>query len=219
MNRQELSSNRSMFTGIIEEIGAISRRSGADVTILAKTVLEGLKPGDSIAVDGVCLTVVSLDSESFVVQLSPETIDRSTLGQLRPGYAVNLERAMALGDRIGGHLVQGHVDGIGRVHSVHPQGEFSLWRFQAPADVAKYLVSKGSVAVNGISLTVVDPVRDTFGVAIIPATLEKTTLTGKRSGDPVNIEADMIGKHIYHYLHQGASGGITSEFLSRHGFA
>lgn len=208
-----------MFTGIIEEVGAVSRKSGANMTILAETVLEGIQHGDSIAVNGVCLTAVAFDAESFSVQVSPETFERSTLGSLKPGDGVNLERAMAVGDRIGGHFVQGHVDAVGRVHSVQNQGEFALWRFQAPPDVAGYLVPKGSVAVDGISLTVVEPMADTFGVAVIPATLEKTTLSKRRPGDAVNLEADMIGKHIYHYLNRQSRGDISVETLARHGFA
>ncbi|MCC6698605.1 MAG: riboflavin synthase [Candidatus Hydrogenedentes bacterium] len=208
-----------MFTGIIEEVGAVSRRSGSDMTIMAKIVLEGVQEGDSIAVNGACLTVVSFSHDSFVVQMSPETLERTTLGSLRPGDAVNLERALAYGGRMGGHFVQGHVDGVGRVHSVQNQGEFSLWRFQAPAEVARYLVPKGSVAVDGISLTVVEPMGDTFGVAVIPATIEKTTLSSKRAGDPVNMEADMLGKHILHYMKQMTRGSLTLEKLKKHGFA
>ena len=207
-----------MFTGIIEEVGAISRRSGSDITILAKTVLDGVREGDSIAVNGTCLTVVSHDAESFVVQVSPETYKRTTLGGLKVGDAVNLERALAAGARIGGHFVQGHVDGVGRVHSVKPQGDFALWRFQAPTEVARYLVQKGSIAIDGISLTVVDPVGDTFDVAIIPATLQKTTLSSKRPGDPVNMEGDMLAKHIFQFM-KNMSGGVTIDKLKRHGFA
>lgn len=209
-----------MFTGLIEEVGAVSRRSGADLTIMAEVVLDDLKVGDSVAVDGACLTAVSVQADRFVVQMSPETLERTTLGNLKPGDAVNLERAMTLASRVGGHFVQGHVDGIGRIHSVTPQGEFALWRFQAPEDVARYLVPKGSVAVDGVSLTVVEPAGDTFGVAIIPATLEKTTLPAKSPGDPVNLEADMLGKHIYQYLNRTREGGgLTRETLARHGFA
>ncbi|HOJ34718.1 MAG TPA: riboflavin synthase [Candidatus Hydrogenedentes bacterium] len=207
-----------MFTGIIEEIGVVSRRSGSDLAILAKTVLDRLQEGDSVAVNGVCLTVVAINDEGFVVQVSPETMECSTVGMLRPGDAVNLERALAFGDRIGGHLVQGHVDGIGRVESVRPQGQFSLWRFRTSSDIARYLVPKGSVAVDGISLTVVEPQGDTFAVAIIPATIERTTLRNKRPGDLVNIEADLIGKHLYHYLMRGKESGLTLDFLASHGF-
>lgn len=208
-----------MFTGLIEEVGAVARRTPSSLTIMAKVVLEGMKEGDSVAVDGACLTVVDFDAHGFTVQTSPETVERTTLNSVRAGAAVNLERAMTLGTRIGGHLVQGHVDGVGRIHSVTPQGEFSLWRFQAPADVAKYLVPKGSIAVDGISLTIVEPMGDTFGVAVIPGTIQATTLAGKRPGDAVNLEADMIGKHIYHYLKNAPGGSLTRELLERHGFA
>lgn len=209
-----------MFTGLIEEVGAVARRSGDELTLVAKAVLEDLAPGDSVAVDGVCLTATTLTDSTFVVRVSPETFERTTLSRLRAGDAVNLERAMALGERMGGHMVQGHVDGVGRILSIHPQGQFALWRFQAPAEVARYLVPKGSVAVDGISLTVVEPEGDTFGVALIPTTLQQTTLGRKRPGDAVNLEADMIGKHIYHYL-KGLSGGggLTLDKLSRFGFA
>jgi len=208
-----------VFTGIIEEVGAVSRRSGSDVTILAETVLDGLQLGDSIAVDGVCLTVAHLAKDSFTLQLSPETLSRSTLGNLKPGAAVNLERSMTPASRFGGHFVQGHVDGVGRIAAVKHQGDFSLWTFQAPADVAKYLVPKGSVAINGISLTVVDPRGDSFDVAIIPVTVKKTTLGSKRAGDAVNMEADMLGKHIYHYMQQTNRGAATLDSLKRQGYA
>lgn len=211
-----------MFTGIIEEVGAVSRRSGADLAIVAKVILDDVKPGDSVAVNGVCLTVAAIGESHFVVQISPETAQRSTLARLRPGDAVNLERAMAAASRFGGHLVLGHVDGVGRVKSVESRGEFSMWRFSVPSDVARYLVPKGSVAVDGISLTVVDPEGDSFSAAIIPTTLARTTLGLRRAGDAVNIEADVIGRHIYHYirgLHDASKGSMTLDFLSRHGFA
>ncbi len=209
-----------MFTGIIEEIGAVSARNGAKVTILAQAVLVGVQLGDSIAVDGACLTVTSFDAESFSVQISPETFARTTLGRLKPGEAVNLERAMQLGGRLGGHFVLGHVDGVGKVDKVRDQGEFQVWSFRAPEEVAKYLVPKGSVTIDGISLTVVEPAGDAFAVAVIPATLAKTTLSRKRPGDAVNMEADMIGKHIFHYLKRGGGkGGITADLLAQHGFA
>jgi len=209
-----------MFTGLIEEVGAVSRRSGADLAILARVVLDDLKPGDSVAVDGACLTVASVNENGFVVQASPETFSRTTLAQLKPGDAVNLERAMKAGDRFGGHFVLGHVDGVGRIAGIKDQGEFSLWRFQAPSEVARYLVPKGSVAIDGISLTVVEPAADTFGVAIIPTTLKATTLGTKRPGQAVNLEADIMGKHIYHYVKGNNSGpSMTVEFLARHGFA
>lgn len=210
-----------MFTGIIEEVGAVVRRSGADLAVMAHKVLEDLKLGDSVAINGACMTVAALNGETFVVQVSPESQSRTTLGRLRPGDAVNLERAMPATGRFGGHFVSGHVDGVGRVASVQDQGEFALWRFNAPSEVARYLVPKGSVAVDGISLTIVEPAGDQFGVAVIPTTLANTTLHGKRPGDSVNLEADVIARHLYHFLKNSGSqnGGITMDFLARHGFA
>jgi len=208
-----------VFTGLIEEVGAVARRSGADVAIIAKVVLDDLKPGDSIAINGACLTVAAIHGDTFVVQTSPESLERTTLGRLRPGDAVNLERAMPAGGRFGGHFVLGHVDGVGRVAGIERQGEFSLWRFQAPPDVARYIVPKGSIAVDGISLTVLEPAGDTFGVAVIPTTIAQTALASKRTGDYVNLEADVIGKHIYHYLSNISSGSITRGLLRRQGFA
>jgi len=208
-----------MFTGLVEEIGVISRKSGPDLAILARTVLDDLNTGDSIAVDGVCLTVTALRDDGFVLQVSPETLARTTLSQLKVGDAVNLERAMRVDERFGGHFVLGHVDGVGRVVSVQDQGEFSLWRFRAPSDVARYLVPKGSVTVNGTSLTVVEPAGDTFGVAVIPETLKRTTLGNKRPGQAVNLEADVIGKHIYHYLKGvGPARAGMPEFIPGRGF-
>ncbi len=189
-----------MFTGIIEEVGAVSRRSGAELAILCEKVLDGVSIGDSIAIDGACMTVVEFTENSFIVQVSPESYERTTLGTFKPGDAVNLERAMAAGDRFGGHFVLGHVDAVGRVAKVEPQGEFQMWTFNAPEEIARYLVPKGSVTVDGISLTVVAPTKDSFAVAIIPETLKKTKLHTKGPGDPVNLEADVIGKHILHYM-------------------
>lgn len=207
-----------MFTGIIEEIGVVSGRNGAVLTILAKSVLNGIAHGDSIAIDGACMTVVEFTDTSFRVQVSPESFAKTTLGELKPGDAVNLERAMAASDRFSGHFVQGHVDGVGRVERVQPMGEFQMWSFQAPAEVAKYLVPKGSVTIDGISLTVVNPRGESFDVAVIPETLRRTKLHTRKAGDRVNMEADVLGKHIYHYIREGG-GGISKESLARHGFA
>lgn len=207
-----------MFTGIVEEIGAVARRSGAELAILADNVLGDLKEGDSVAVDGVCLTAVAFFPKGFVVQVSPETYTRTTLGRLKPGHAVNLERAMRADGRFGGHFVLGHVDGVGRVVSVRDQGEFSLWQFNAPDEVSRYLAPKGSIAIDGISLTLVAPERNSFGVAVIPATLRNTTLGTRRPGDLVNMEADILGKHVRHYLNLDAGKGLSADFLARHGF-
>jgi riboflavin synthase len=208
-----------MFTGIIEETGRVARLSGAELVIEAGLVLDDLAEGDSIAVNGACLTAVTFDRRSFRVQVSPETFQKTTLGRLKSGDRVNLERAMLPTRRFGGHFVQGHVDGVGQVTGVDDQGEFQLWHFRAPQEVARYLIPKGSVAIDGISLTVVDPVADVFSVAVIPATLEKTVLPCRKPGDPVNMEADMIGKHIYHFMHHGKKERISMEFLEKHGFA
>lgn len=209
----------SMFTGIVQEIGQIASLRGALLSVRGSKVLHLLKEGDSIAVDGACLTVVGFDAATFSVQVSPETFRRTTLGKRAAGDRVNLERAMAVGDRFDGHFVQGHVDGVGLVTNVVPEGEFQRWTFQAPEAVAKFLAPKGAVAIDGISLTVIDPQADSFEVAIIPATVEKTTLQHKKPGDAVNMEADIIGKQIYHYLHREAESGITMEALKRYGFA
>jgi riboflavin synthase len=207
-----------MFTGIIEEVGAVARRSGHELAILAEVVTEDLRVGDSVAIDGACMTAVAVEKDRFVVQVSPESFKRTTLGAFRPGHAVNLERAMSANGRFGGHVVQGHVDGVGRIESVTPQGNFALWKFWAPDDVARYLVPKGSVCIDGISLTVVEPEGNTFSVAVIPETLTKTKLPAKGKGSEVNMEADIFGKHIYHYLKGGEQNGISRDFLAQHGF-
>lgn len=207
-----------MFTGLIEDIGVVSRRSGADLAILSKKLLDDLKEGDSVAVNGACLTVAALTSEGFVVQVSPETYAKTTLGTLKPGHAVNLERAMRADGRFGGHFVLGHVDGVGRVVSIRPQGDFTLWTFQAPEEVYHYLAPKGSITIDGISLTVINPEKDSFSVAIIPVTIEHTTLSLRKAGDQVNMEADVIGKHVRHFMKNDATSGVTTDLLARNGF-
>lgn len=208
-----------MFTGIIEEIGRVGSLRDSDLVIQSSLITQDLAEGDSVAVNGACLTAVSFDKKSFRVQVSPETFEKTTLGRLKAGERVNLERAMTPTRRFGGHFVQGHVDGVGEVTGVDNQGEFQVWHFRAPRHVAQYLIPKGSVSVDGISLTVVNPVADVFCVAIIPATLEKTVLRDRKPGDAVNLEADMIGKHIYHFMQQGKKEPISVDFLKRHGFA
>jgi len=234
-----------MFTGIIEAIGTVRectrKPGGAWAHIGAGPLAEGLRAGDSIAVDGACLTVTALRGDGFTCDLSAETLDRTTLGTLRAGSRVNLERPLRLGDRLGGHLVSGHVDAMGEVSGRIPQGDGEFWRFRFPQDLAPLLVMKGSIAVDGISLTIAELSRDTFGVALIPHTLHHTTLGGKRAGDPVNLEADLLGKHIARLLALRAGGpslragglsepeagrsdsagqrGLTLAFLEEHGFA
>lgn len=216
-----------MFTGIIEAIGTVREftrtPSGAWAHIQASPLAEGLRVGDSMAVDGACLTVTMLKGTGFTCDLSAETLDRTTLGALRVGSRVNLERPLRLGDRLGGHLVTGHVDGVGQVAGRTPQGEGEFWRFRFPQDLAPLLVMKGSIAADGISLTVAELSRDTFGAALIPHTLRQTTLGTKHPGDPVNLEADLLAKHMARLLagrtDTKGQGGLTLAFLEEHGFA
>jgi riboflavin synthase len=192
-----------MFTGIVEEAAAVQalelggpRVAGGRLSIRPRRVLDGLKPGDSIAVNGACLTVVCRDGESFSVDLAPETLRRTNLGSLVPGATVNLERPLALSDRLGGHIVQGHVDATGKVQSARPQGEFLLMGFRAPKRLMPYIVEKGFVAVDGISLTVVKKGASSFTVSVIPYTRDNTALRERRVGDLVNLEVDILAKYV-----------------------
>ena len=178
-----------------------------------------IKLGDSIAVDGACLTVTGIQPQGFSVDVSPESLQRSTLGKKRAGDRVNLERALRLCDRLGGHLVSGHIDGLGVLSSREKSGEFIRLVFSAPEQLLKYIIEKGSVAVDGISLTVNTVTGRDFSVMIIPHTLEKTTLAGKGSGDQVNIENDLIGKYVEKLMGKRDAGqGITLDFLAKHNF-
>jgi len=193
-----------MFTGLIEDvgrIGALRFNSGSAVlTVKTKLPLRRMPLGASVSVNGACLTVVKKLSGAFTVDVSPETLARTNLGTLSLGSLVNLEQPMRLQERLGGHLVTGHVDGIGKVASIRTQGEFTMFNFSVPARLGALLVSKGSVAVDGVSLTVNDCRRDRFSVAIIPFTLQHTNLQGRRVGDKVNIETDLIGKYVHSFL-------------------
>ena len=193
-----------MFTGIIEELGKVrsveERGDNARIVIEAHTVVEGTNQGDSIAVNGVCLTALDLHRDSFAADVSKETLSRSTLGSLKPGVAVNLERSVTPATRLGGHIVQGHVDARGELLSVEDHGESWTVRFRFPREVARYLVFKGSVAVEGISLTIAELADDYFEVAIIPKTWEVTNLSRLQVGDPVNLEVDVIGKYVERLL-------------------
>jgi riboflavin synthase len=184
-----------VFTGIVEELGAVESRDGARVRIRAGEVLAGAGLGDSIAVDGCCLTVVALGEGWWEADVSDETFARTSLGSLGPGRAVNLERPVRLADRLGGHLVQGHVDAVGEV--VEPVPDL---RVRVPAGLARYLVEKGSIAVDGVSLTVVDVLDDGFTVAVIPHTAAVTTLGARRPGDLVNLEVDVVAKYVERLL-------------------
>ncbi|MDE0333103.1 MAG: riboflavin synthase [Nitrospinae bacterium] len=216
-----------MFSGIIEAIGAICSlrkdSKGARITIEAPSVLDGVRLGDSIALNGVCVTVVDFDDTNFEADLSVETLRRTNLGELAVGDRCNLERAMALGERLGGHLVSGHVDGVGRIRNRKKEGD-SIWlTFEAPVEVMRYVVYKGSIAVDGISLTVAACDNQTFSVSIIPHTSEQTTLIEKEDGAAVNLEADLVGKYVEKLLVPHAEsisqGGVTMEKLREQGYA
>lgn len=197
-----------MFTGIVEELGEIvalePAGDAARVTVRGPVVTRDAVHGASIAVNGVCLTVVEVDGDAFTADVVQETLDRSSLGALGPGSRVNLERPVRLSDRLGGHLVQGHVDGVGRLISRQPGERGDVVVFSLPPELSRYVVEKGSIAVDGVSLTVVEAGGDRFSVALIPATLQTTTLGLKRPGDPVNLEVDVVAKYVERMLGERA---------------
>ncbi len=203
-----------MFTGIIEDVGEVHRwqmqRGGGTLTLSTRLPLRELEMGSSIAVNGTCLTVVEKARERFSVDVSPETLERTSLKQLRRGSPVNLERPVRLSDRLGGHLVTGHVDGVGIIREIRKNGKFIFFSFRVPAALGPLLVTKGSVAVDGISLTVNECEKQRFSVAVIPFTLKHTNLLGRRVGDKVNIEADIIGKYVQRLLESGSRSRGTS---------
>ena len=183
-----------MFTGLIEDLGTVAEMRGARLTV--QTRFDDLKHGASVAVDGVCLTVVDLAPGRFTADVSAETLQRSTLGSLKAGARVNLERPMALGERLGGHLVLGHVDGVGEIVSRQTIGEGVRVELRVPRDLASLVVEKGSIALDGISLTVNEVEKNRFGINIVPHTLTHTTLGAKKPGDRVNLEADVFARYI-----------------------
>ena len=192
-----------MFTGLVEEVGRVSSIEAGEMLrleIAARRVIGGTRPGDSVSVNGACLTVGEADGRALTFFAMPETLRRTALGTLREGSSVNLERAMASGERFGGHIVQGHVDGVGEVLGVRPEGEAEIWEFRAPEAVLRYCVEKGSICVDGISLTLVTVGEGSFTVSILPQTRANTNLDGLRTGDGVNLEADVIGKYVERLL-------------------
>ena len=215
-----------MFTGIIEEVGhadALSRRgTSAVLEVLATRVLEGMQLGDSIAVNGVCLTVRRQSSGRFQVELSEETLNRSSLGSLKGGTLVNLERPLLATSRLGGHFVQGHVDAVGKVLTIRTDGEFAVWKFLLPDSIERFVVEKGSIAVDGISLTVASLTSKAFEVALIPHTLENTNLRSRQIGDEVNLECDILAKYVESMLKERkdrpAKSQLTEEYLKERGF-
>jgi len=211
-----------MFTGLIEEIGRIDairdNPSGRQLTICARQVTENLKVGDSLAVDGVCLSVIACDPQRFTVQAVSETLERSTLQSCAPGRPVNLERAMAAQGRFGGHFVQGHVDGVGSIVSRQPKGQAANIGIEIPPELARFTVPKGSVAVDGISLTIAQSSGVVITIAVIPLTLNETTLGLKRVGDPVNIEVDLIAKYVQRLLSGEGNDQPLTEKIRRWGY-
>ncbi|WAX81091.1 riboflavin synthase [Streptomyces sp. KMM 9044] len=199
-----------MFTGIVEELGEITAVETLDdacrFRLRGFVVTEGAKHGDSIAVNGVCLTVVDHEGDEFTADVMAETLNRSSLGFLAVGSRVNLERPMALGTRLGGHIVQGHVDGTGRILEREPSENWEIVRISLPAELSRYVVEKGSITVDGVSLTVVAAGQDFFTVSLIPTTLALTTLGLKQSGDPVNLEVDVIAKYVERMVGDRATG-------------
>jgi riboflavin synthase len=198
-----------MFTGLVEDAGTVKVLRKGDrslvLTVATGLALGGMKLGASIAVNGACLTVVKKGRGEFTVDVSPETLRCTNLKDLRAGSSVNLERPMRLGEQLGGHLVTGHVDAVGRVAAIEKKGEFTIFSFNLPAKLASLLVPKGSVAVDGISLTVNDCGKGRFSVAIIPFTLRHTNLRTRKVGDRVNLETDLIGKYVHSFLAQRGS--------------
>lgn len=213
-----------MFTGIVEEVGRVASVTplvaGVRLAVSCRVVLDGTAVGDSVCVSGVCLTATAVARDSFSADVSPETLRVTTLGARKPGDPVNLERAMALGDRLGGHLVTGHVDGLGRLRRVTPAGEATEVWYDAPPEVLRLCVTKGSIAVDGVSLTVNALDKTGFSVMIIPHTADHTTLLDAAPGAPVgtavNLEADLIGKYVARLMEgRDEGGGLTTEALAR----
>lgn len=208
-----------MFTGLVEALGTVrslrSDGAGRQLCIAAPEITSELALGDSVAVNGACLTVVEHDATTCRFQVGPETLLRTNLGELAPGDRVNLERSLRVGDRLGGHLVQGHVDGVGRVAERVPQGDWELFWFACPTALAAQMVPKGSVAVDGVSLTLVDVAAERFSIALIPHTLAHTTLGFKGPGAAVNLETDLLAKYVWKCL---GAGGVTVASLREAGF-
>lgn len=216
----------ALFTGIVEELGTVSRIAmgahSAVLTIEAKLILDDLKIGDSVAVNGICLTATSVGPKGFTADVMHETLNRSSLGGLRQGAHVNLERAMAAGGRFGGHIVSGHVDGTGRIRSVKKDDNAVWYTIEAGPEILRYVVEKGSITIDGISLTVASVSHDSFSISAIPHTVAVTLLKEKGVGDTVNLENDIIGKYVEKLLSPAQEAkkksSIDREFLAKYGF-
>lgn len=211
-----------MFTGLIEEKGKVIRvesaSGGSRLAVEARVVADGTKVGDSIAVNGACLTVIQAASSALTFDAVRETVERTTIGRLRPGDSVNLERPMRAGDRFGGHIVLGHVDGIGVIREIRKAGTETTFRFEAPPEIVQFVVEKGSIAVDGISLTIADLGPEWFTVAVIPHTLASTTLGEASVSGSVNLETDIIGKYVFRFVNKSAGDGRLLGKLAEGGF-
>jgi riboflavin synthase len=215
-----------MFTGIIEETGIIKTikniRGGKRIVLSANRVLEDLRIEHSIAVSGVCLTVVDCSNSSFSVEAVGETLDKSTIGKLKQKQRVNLERAMSLNARLGGHLLQGHVNGVGRIDKIRQRGDNWFFEIKIPEDLKKYVIPEGSIAIDGISLTIATLEDTRVGLSIIPYTYQNTTLNQSKPGDDCNIETDIIGRYVenllFHKKKEEKNNRITTEWLKSQGF-
>ena len=229
-----------MFTGLIAELGTVERlaegSTSCQLTVRAQKILPGVKIGDSIAVNGVCLTVVHLQGNRFTADVMPETVRRTTLRQLQPGDRVNLEKALRPADGLDGHIVQGHVEGVGTIREISPEGNALAYRIETPKELLRYIVEKGSVAIDGISLTVTETDDTGFSVSLIPHTAKMTTLGYKSVGDSVNLETDILARYVEKMLGlqktadglpdsrrteiagENSEDGLTEAFLRQHGF-
>lgn len=211
-----------MFTGIVEGVGCIREKKGSDKGISLKIscpdIFDDIKTGDSIAANGVCLTATRIDGTTFTADISAETLTKTTLGRLNSGDKVNLERALRLSDRLGGHIVTGHIDGIARLKEIRSEGESVKLSFSLGNELLRYVIRKGSIAIDGISLTVNEINEQGFSVNIIPHTAVNTTILGKKPDHDANIEVDVIGKYVERLLGKGPASRIDRTFLSEHGF-
>lgn len=210
-----------MFTGIIEEVGKIKNIQGGTnykLTIAASKILEDIHLGDSIAVNGICLTAISWDNGSFTVDVMRETLERTSLHRLRAGSFVNLERALAANGRFGGHIVLGHIDGTGEIINIRRDVNAVWYKIKTSEKIMEFIIEKGSIAIDGISLTVAKVDRSTFYVSVIPHTLENTILLRKKTGDIVNLENDIVGKYIKSFTDKNSNSTLCESFLKSNGF-
>lgn len=207
-----------MFTGIVEDLGKIIAIGSSALTVETKMLFDDTKIGDSVAVNGICLTVTSIDKHIITFDVMNETVKRTSLGILNKGCFVNLERAMPMNGRFGGHIVSGHIDGTGKITGIKNDGIAIWYTIAAPNNILNYIVEKGSVALDGISLTVADVNNESFSVSTIPHTQSITTLQYRKSGDIINIENDIIAKYIEKFTAPSSKGGLTMDFLTNSGF-